>query len=108
MRNLNFPLEAQNLFDLLKLKILASKYKIESIKKVWINYRIDFISDNKAEDLKVFLELDKTVLFTVQTLSRIISSVKNFENEQKFIQSLLLMFENKNLNPKLKKKWQVK
>lgn len=106
--NLSISHAEQNLFDTIRLRIIASKYKITSIKKVWINYQIDFDSSIKVDDLKKFLELDKEVLFAVVSIDKIRTSIKNFENDQKFLQYLLSLFDNKIHNKKIKlisKKW---
>lgn len=102
--NQDIPQNTNNFFNLLKLKIKASKYKITSIKRVWINYQIDFDKNITLDDLKNFLELDKEVKFSVVNINRLRSSNKNFENEKKFIDYLLQLFENKILNKKIKLK----
>ena len=102
--NENTPQNTINFFNLLKLKIKASKYKIISIKKVWINYQIDFDKNIELEELKSFLKLDKEIKFNVVNINRLRSSNKNFENEKKFIQYLLQLFENKIFNKKIKLK----
>ncbi len=91
--NKDIPVATNNFFDLLKLKLKASKYKIIGIKRVWINYQIDFNTDFKTEELKEFLKLDKEVKFTVINISRLRSSTKNFANEEKFLQYLLQIFD---------------
>ncbi len=110
--NKNIPNETQNFFDLLKLKIYAHNYKICTIKKVWINYQIEFNSSWKLREewektlniLKEFLKLDKEVKFNIVNLTKIRSQNKNFENEEKFIKYLLLIFEKKIKKVKIKLK----
>jgi transcription-repair coupling factor (superfamily II helicase) len=85
----------KNLFDLIKLRILASNYKVRSIKKVWINYQIDFEEDTTIEQLKRFLILDNDVKFSVVTPKKLRSSIKNFTSEEKFVKYLLSIFETK-------------
>jgi transcription-repair coupling factor (superfamily II helicase) len=102
--NENIPQNTNNFFNLLKLKIKASKYKIISIKKVWINYQIDFDRNITLGELKKFLELDKEINFSVVNINRLRSSNKNFENEKKFIQYMLQLFENKIFSKKVKLK----
>ncbi|MDD3646391.1 MAG: CarD family transcriptional regulator [Candidatus Gracilibacteria bacterium] len=104
--NSKLPPEAQNLFDMLKMKIYASSYKIINIKKVGINYQIDFEENTTLEELKRFLDLDKEVRFTVINLNRLRSSIKSFANIEKFLKYLLQLFEGniKNNKIKLKKK----
>ena len=76
----------------MKLKIKASKYKITSIKKIWINYQIDFNNKITIDDLKEFLKLDKEVKFSVINVSRLRSKTNNFANEEKFLQYILQVF----------------
>lgn len=105
--NHDLPKATHNLFDLLELKLKANKYMISSIKKVWINYQIDFDSEMSMEDLKKFLDKDKQVKLSVINLKRLRTATKNFENEEKFIQYMLQLFDNKLLKRKvikLKKK----
>lgn len=113
--NKNIPKETQNFFDLLKLKIYAYNYNISHIKKVGINYQIEFNSlsksshqkekDTKQLDiLKNFLKLDKEIKFNVVNLTKIRSQNKNFENEEKFVEYLLLIFEKKIKKVKIKLK----
>lgn len=91
--NKNTPVTTNNFFDLLKLKLKASKFKIISIKRVWINYQIDFDEKLKLEELKSFLLLDKEVKFTVISATRLRSKTKNFANEEKFLEYVLQLFD---------------
>lgn len=104
--NQNTPITTNNFFDLLKLKLKASKFKISSIRKIGINYQIDFDESLKIEELRKFLELDKNAVFSVITTIRLRSSTKNFANEEKFIQYILQLFDLKiwKNNIKFKKK----
>lgn len=103
-KNINWKIEKeeQNLFDIVRLRIKASTYKITSIKKVGINYQIDFDESITVDELKHFLELDKEVLFAVVNINKIRTSIKNFENDKKFLQYMLSLFENKIHNKKIK------
>jgi hypothetical protein len=48
-----------------------------------------------VENLKQFLDLDTEVKFTVVNLTRLRSSYKNFENDEKFLQYMLQLFLKK-------------
>ncbi len=107
------PKNTNNFFDLLKLKLLASKHKIVSIKKVWINYQLDFYQNtenntsyNSLESLKKILLLDTEAYFAVINQTRLRTSYNNFENEEKFLQYILQVFSWKHWKKiiKLKKK----
>lgn len=103
--NSELPTPAINLFNLLLLKIKASHYKIIWIKRVWINYQIDFDSNINLEELKEFLKLDKEVMFTVTSIHRLRSETKKFWNsDEKFLNYLLKLFEKKIINKKIKLK----
>jgi len=94
-----------NLFNLLELKLLSGKYLITNIKKIWINFQIDFHKNLKLEELKKFLDLDKQVKFKVISAIRLRSEVKNFANNKNFIEYMLSLFKRSNLNNKIKLKW---
>jgi len=90
-----FEKSTKNLFDIIRLKILSNKYKIKSIKKLGINYQIDFDENINLDELKKFLLFDTKLNFNYVTPSRIRSPIKNFENEQSLLEYLLFIFENK-------------
>ncbi len=105
--NKNLPDTTNNFFDLLKLKLKAKKYKIISIKKVWINYQIDFDESLNLEELKEFLKLDKEVKFIVVSKNRLRTSIKNFASTNFFLQYMLQLFDLKlgRKKIKLKRRW---
>ena len=84
----HLPKGIENLFLLLECQILAQKYKILSIKRVWLNYQLDFEKDISLDELKSFLILDTQVVFHVTDLTKLRSPVKGFENDKKFIEYL--------------------
>lgn len=90
--NPNISQETQNFFDLLEIKLKAPNYKITSIRKLWINYQIDFVEDIKLDELKWFLKLDNEVKFEVNKLHRLRASVKKFKNEYDFLQYIKTLF----------------
>jgi transcription-repair coupling factor (superfamily II helicase) len=83
--NSQIPLETQNFFSLLKIKLKAPEYKILSIKRVWVNYQIDFDSSATVDDVRKFLHIDEKVKFKVVSPSRLRSESKNFANEETFL-----------------------
>ncbi|MDD4151102.1 MAG: CarD family transcriptional regulator [Candidatus Gracilibacteria bacterium] len=93
MINENFTDETQNLFDLMKLKIKASKFKIKSIKKLGINYQIDFVEGISLDDLKAFLKLDTKIYFTVVSLDKLRCETKKFKGDLEFLHFILNLFE---------------
>ncbi len=98
----SIPKETKNFFDILRAKIQGQFYSIQSIKRIWVNYQIDFSRDIKLEQLKSFLKLDVEVRFCVVDIKRIRASTKLFENDIKFLQYILDMFEKNIWNPKIK------
>jgi transcription-repair coupling factor len=88
-----FPEEMQNFFDLLKVKLYSNKFNIEHIKKVWINYQIDFNSTTTISKIREFLSLDKQIKFVVITPQRLRCRVKDFTNTEKFLKYLLDIFK---------------
>ena len=100
----SLPEEMQNFFMLLKVKLRSQNYNISHIKKVWINYQIDFATDTTIDELKAFLDLDKEVKFVVVTTTRLRTPVKHFTNTEKFLQYLLNLFDKRVWKRKIKLK----
>ncbi|PZM85686.1 hypothetical protein DLH72_01735 [Candidatus Gracilibacteria bacterium] len=96
--NENISNSTKNFFDLLDLKIKGFNYKISSIKKLGINYQIDFMEESNLEDIKEFLKLDKEVKFSFVNDKKLRSPIKNFENTENFVKYLLGIF-NSPFNP---------
>ena len=90
--NPNISQETQNFFDLLEIKLKAPDYKITSIRKLWINYQIDFLESISLDELKWFLKLDSEVKFEVNKLFRLRAPVKKFKNEYDFLQYIKTLF----------------
>jgi len=90
--NQDIPIETQNFFSLMKIKLKAPEYKIISIKRAGINYQIDFDSSADIPDIKKFLQLDSQVKFWVVSGFRLRSSSKNFQNEEWFLKYMTDIF----------------
>lgn len=91
--NPDFSPETENLFNILKCKILAKKFKIIAIKRVGIHYEIQFQSHITVEELKKFLQLDKEVIFHIVSIDKIRTLKKDFWNDREFLDYLLKMFD---------------
>lgn len=102
--NENITETTQNFFDLLFLKIKSFENKISSIKKVGINYQIDFFEKSNLDDVKNFLKLDKEMFFSFVEAKKIRTSIKNFENTEKFVKYMLWIFNWENFKKKIKLK----
>ena len=92
--------ENQNLFNLLKLKITSSKFKITSIKRAWVSFEINFEKDISTQDLKDFLDVDKNAVFIVNDLTKLKTPARNFKNDEEFLNYLLEIFKPKKLTIK--------
>lgn len=106
--NANISKETQNFFDLLEIKLKAPNYKITSIRKLWINYQIDFIENIHLDELKWFLQLDHEVKFEVNKLHRLRAPVKKFTSEQEFLDYIKGIFSWKKSYEKKKIKLKKK
>lgn len=91
----DFDKATKNLFDIIRLKLQANKFKIKSIKKLWINYQIDFFSEINLDDIKKFLSLDTKLNFSYVDTTKLRSNIKNFANEENLLEYLLFIFDNK-------------
>lgn len=88
--------ENKNLFKLLEVKIVSSKYKIKSVKRSWVSYEINFIPEIKLEELKAFLDLDKEAKFIVNSLHTLKCPCNKFKDDLDFLNYLYkIMIENK-------------
>lgn len=96
--NENIPETTKNFFDLLYLKIIWNDYKISSIRKVWINYQIDFKEESNLEDVKEFLKLDKEIKFSFVDDKKIRSLIKNFDSVEKFVKYLIEIFKKEKVS----------
>ncbi len=120
--NNDFPLETNNLFLLLKLRLKAGKYNISAIKKVGINYQVEFWNplsqpfpprekgvknnDNKEKEIKIlkkFLDLDKKVKFSVLDTKTLRSSVKKYSWDLAFLNYLDEILSGRKVKIKRKK-----
>ncbi len=98
------PEKMENFFMLLKVKLKSSQHLITQIKKVGINYQVDFKENITLEELKTFLDLDKEVKFVVTSTTRLRTPVKHFTNTENFLQYLLNLFNKKVWRTKIKLK----
>lgn len=103
----NIPKQTQQLFELLECQIYCKIHMITLIKRVGINYQINFDSHADIEVLKGFLQLDNEVKFIVSSGHCLRTPVKGFANDGIFIKYLLRLFSGDIWNPKVKlvRKW---
>lgn len=98
----DIPPEAENLFSLIEAGLRAKDFNITHIKKLWINYQIDFHETTTLDELKAFLSLDNEVKFHVVDVTRIRCETKGFANDQLFIQYLLQLMQGSIWNKRIK------
>ncbi|NDK10075.1 DEAD/DEAH box helicase [Candidatus Gracilibacteria bacterium] len=94
--------QTENLFILLETQVLAREYCIENIKRVGINYQIDFQSTGNLTAMKKFLNRDTAVKFQVTDATRLRSPTKLFENDKIFIEYVLRLLQGKTLEERKK------
>ncbi|MDD3793320.1 MAG: CarD family transcriptional regulator [Candidatus Gracilibacteria bacterium] len=91
----DFDKSTKNLFDIIRLKLQANKFKIGSIKKLGINYQIDFFPETNLDDIKKFLSLDTKLNFSYADNTKLRSNIKNFANEENLLEYLLFILDNR-------------
>lgn len=74
-----------NLFSLLEVRIQAYFYKIQSIKRIWVSYHIDFQENSSLQDLRNFLDLDEKWVFSIIDMKKIKCLVWKFKNDTDFL-----------------------
>ncbi len=85
--------QTENLFVLLETQILAKKYCILSIRKIWINYQLEFQDTGSLDTMKSFLALDTQVRFNVVDATKLRSPTKVFANDKIFIEYVLHLLQ---------------
>lgn len=83
-----------NLFTLLEVRILASQYKIEKIRRNGVSYEVIFAASITLEEMKKFLDLDKEVKFYVESLQILKVSCRNFSSDTEFLSYLSHILQN--------------
>ena len=91
----------KNLFLILECQIIAREFYISDIKRVWVNYQIEFHEDTSLDELKTFLRKDVEVLFHVVDAKKIRCPIKGFVNDKKFIEYLTTLMQW-NISPRKK------
>lgn len=83
------PEEFENLFLILKTRIILSQYWVISLKKVGTNYTFEFDKNTSADKIKEFLErFDGNRNFVLLTIHKIKVETKHFKNDLDFLNSL--------------------
>ncbi|EKD66417.1 MAG: hypothetical protein ACD_49C00044G0019 [uncultured bacterium (gcode 4)] len=84
------PEEFENLFLILKTRIILSQFWVISLKKAWTNYTFEFNKSTPADKVKEFLErFDDDRNFVLITIHKIKAETKHFKNDLEFLRSLV-------------------
>lgn len=98
----DFDRALSTLFLVLECQILARDFKITALRKIGLNYQIEFANDMNIDALKRFLLLDSETKFQVLEIKKLRTPTKLFENDEKFLKYLLRMFQGNSLVKKIK------
>jgi len=84
------PEEFENLFLILKTRIILSQYWVISVKKVWTNYTFEFSQNTPVEKIREFLDrFDDDRNFILITIHKIKVETRLFKNDLEFLRSLV-------------------
>lgn len=85
------PEELENLFKILRVRIILSKYSVTSLKKIWQSYVFEFDKNTWVAKIREFLDLfDKTWDFVLVTVHKIKVETKIRSNDLDFLSSISL------------------
>lgn len=88
--NDTIPQEFNNLFAILKTRIILSTYWVISLKKIWQSYVFELDKNTKVEIIKEFLDtFDKDWNFVLISVHKIKVETIHYENDLEFIKKLL-------------------
>ncbi|EKE27620.1 MAG: hypothetical protein ACD_3C00186G0002, partial [uncultured bacterium (gcode 4)] len=88
--NDKLPQEFENLFSLLKSRIMLSAYWVNSLKKVWQSYIFEFDKNTSVEKIREFLDVfDKWKDFALITVHKIKAETKLFKSDLDFLKTIL-------------------
>ena len=78
----------ETFFTLMRAKVYLSKYKVRSIKKVLKDYVFEF-KNTTTDDIRAFLELDRSGDFLVQSLERVKVARSLYHSDLDFLTKLV-------------------
>ncbi|EKE29143.1 MAG: Transcription-repair coupling factor [uncultured bacterium (gcode 4)] len=88
--NDKLPQEFENLFILLKTRIILSPYWVNSLKKVWQSYIFEFDKNTSVEKIREFLDtFDRWRDFALITVHKMKVETKMFKNDLEFLKDIL-------------------
>lgn len=82
----------ENIFLLARLKVLGKKHHIKSLKKIGMNYHIEFFEGNTLERVKELLTRDTALHLQVIDIQKLKCPIKVFTDDKKFLQYMLGIF----------------
>jgi transcription-repair coupling factor (superfamily II helicase) len=87
--NDSIPEEFENLFLILKIRIILSHYWVRSLKKTWQSYIFEIDKETRWEKIREFLDkFDVNKDFVLITIHKIKVETKFFKNDQWFLKFL--------------------
>ncbi len=78
----------ETFFVLMRAKVYLSQYKVRSLKKIMKDYVFEF-SRATTEDIRTFLELDRSGDFLVQSLERVKVTKSTYYSDLDFLTKLV-------------------
>lgn len=88
--NDNIPVELENLFMILKTRIILTNYWVNSLKKVGQSYIFEFDKNTWVEKIRKFLDrFDKTWDFVLVTVHKIKVETRVFRSDLDFISKII-------------------
>ena len=80
----------ENLFLLLRARILYSEYGLESLKKVWQNYIFDFYDGTRVEKIRAFLDrFDRKNRMTLLSVKKIRTETRYWKDAGEFLEEMV-------------------
>ncbi len=81
------PKELDNLFLILKIRLILSQYWVINLKKVLNNYIFEFDKNTTVEKIRSFLEFDKSKNFIIITIHKIKVNTEFWKNDLDFLKN---------------------
>lgn len=87
--NETLPESFENLFMLLRARIVLRTFKVTSLKKIGSSYVFELDLSVQVPMVRKFLELDAMGDFTIVSIHKIKANVKNYKGDRDFLGTLL-------------------
>lgn len=87
--NTILPESFENLFLLLRARVIFRKFGVTSLKKIGSSYVFELDSRTEVPTVRKFLELDAMGDFTLVSIHKIKANVKSYHGDKDFLETLL-------------------